>query len=168
MTRLTVLAAVVTLVATLGLATVGFTTMAQAQEIEEPVAQVNRCAGNLHAEGDGIAMLAGRGTIELEGNGTLWLKDVSGDAQVAVEGYGEKEEYDDGWVQYSGFGGTASIEGSRIIVMVAGSDIDLKAQGCGRVKLWGHGSFDINGRTGSWGSFLPTRMILMSPIDTQS
>ncbi len=167
MTRLTILAAVVTLVATLGLATVGLTTMAQAQEIEEPRETASGCDGSLNAEGDGIAMLGGRGVIEIEGNGTLWLRDVSGDAQVTVEGYGEKEEYDDGWVQYSGFGGTASIEGSRIIVMVAGSDIDLQAQGCGRVKLWGHGSFDINGRTGDWGAFLPTRMILMSPVNFQ-
>ena len=100
-----------------------------------------RGVGFMDAEGDGIAAVGGRGTVRLlQGKGVLWVKDFGGDADIRVRGYGEKTEYSDGWLQYAGFRGTAEVTGSRIVVVVAGVDIDLHARGAGRVMLWGHGT----------------------------
>ena len=106
--------------------------------------------GTLSAKGDGIALLGGNGTVEVSGNGILWIKDVAGDAVIEVSGHGEKEEFLDGWIQYAGFHGDATVEGSRIRVIVVGVDINLSAEGRGRVILWGHGTYEINGESGEW------------------
>jgi hypothetical protein len=106
--------------------------------------------GSLTAQGDGIAILRGRGTVDLRGNGTLWIKDAAGDAEIEVTGWGQKEVFPDGWVQYAGFHGTAHVEGSRIAVIVAGVDIKLTAQGRGIVRLWGHGSYQSSNGGGEW------------------
>jgi hypothetical protein len=106
--------------------------------------------GNLTAQGDGMAILRGRGTVDLSGNGTLWIRDVAGDAEVEVTGFGEKEEFPDGWLQYAGFHGTAHVEGSRIVVILAGVDIELTAQGRGMARLWGHGSYQGSSGDGEW------------------
>lgn len=108
-------------------------------------------AGTLIARGDGIAALGGIGRVELSGSGVLWVKDILGTASIEVTGYGQKKEFSDGWVQYAGFDGNAEIQGRRIIVVVAGVGINLEARGRGRVRLWGHGTYEINGRSGEWG-----------------
>jgi hypothetical protein len=109
-----------------------------------------RGKGSLTAQGDGIAILRGRGTVNLSGNGTLWIKDAAGDAEIEVTGFGQKEVFPDGWIQYAGFDGTADVEGSRIGVIVAGVDIELTAQGRGIVRLWGHGSYEGSHGAGEW------------------
>jgi hypothetical protein len=109
-----------------------------------------RGKGTLTAQGDGIAILRGKGTVDLSGNGTLWIRDVAGDAVIEVTGSGQKEEFSDGWIQYAGFHGTAHVEGSRIVVIVAGVDIDLTAQGRGMARLWGHGSYQCPDGAGEW------------------
>ena len=101
--------------------------------------------GTLTAEGDGIAILGGRGIVDVEGNGILWIKDLRGDAVIEVTGYGEKKEFPDGWIQYAGFNGQAHVEGARIIVGIAGADIELSAEGRGRAILWGHGTYERSG-----------------------
>ena len=58
---------------------------------------------------------------------------MDGNAEIQVSGVGQKKEFPDGWIQYSGFRGTASIKGSRIRVIIAGVDIDLHA--AGRVRF---------------------------------
>lgn len=142
---LLVVLAVVALVASLG-----FATVASASATESPAKAAIRGVGSLSAQGDGIAILAGRGTVDITGNGVLWVKDKSGNATIEVTGYGEKEEFNDGWVQYSGFHGTAHIEGRRIGVVLAGVDIDLSAEGRGLAVLWGHGTCEKNGETYEW------------------
>ena len=107
-------------------------------------------AGSISAQGDGIALLYGRGTVELRGNGILWIKDGASDAIIRVTGTGNKKEFPDGWIQYAGFRGKAFIKGSRIGVIVAGTDIDLHARGRGYCILWGHGSYEVNGHPGEW------------------
>lgn len=107
-------------------------------------------AGRLTAEGDGIAMLAGRGIVRLSGNGILWVKDAAGDATIEVSGEGHKTEFPDGWIQYAGFRGSASLKGSRLRIIIAGVDVDLYARGRGRALLWGHGTYEINGKSGQW------------------
>lgn len=106
--------------------------------------------GTLTAEGDGIALLAGRGIVRLKGNGMLWIKDAAGDATIEVSGQGKKKEFPDGWIQYSGVRGTANVKGSKLRLIIAGVDIDLYAKGRGRVLLWGHGTYGINGISGRW------------------
>src|SRR4030043_2094268 len=108
--------------------------------------------GKLTAQGDGIAILVGKGTVELSGSGTLWVKDAAGNARIEVTGYGVKKELPDGWIQYSGLHGTASIKGSNIRVVIAGVSIDLTARGRGGAILWGHGTYEMNGKSGQWGN----------------
>ena len=125
----------------------GLTSAVYAEEADGKALEKGK--GTLTAQGDGIAILLGRGVVEIEGNGILWIK---GDANIEVTGQGTKKEFPDGWIQYSGFDGTASIEGNRFGVILAGVDIDLYAEGRGRVRLWGHGSYQINGETADWES----------------
>ena len=113
-------------------------------------AQGSQSEGSLTAQGDGMAILRGRGTVDLSGNGILWIKDAAGDAVIEVTGSGQKEEFPDGWIQYAGFHGTAHVEGSRIGVIVAGVDIELAAQGRGMARLWGHGSYQSPDGAGEW------------------
>ena len=115
-------------------------------------------AGMLTAEGDGIAVLGGRGIVKVRGNGILWINDRSGNAEIRVTGYGQKKEFSDGWVQYAGFHGRAEVKGSRIIVVIAGVDVDLEARGRGRAILWGHGHYEIGGQTDEWSTGLGTRL----------
>ena len=117
---------------------------------QEPNWVDKRGEGSLTGQGDGIAILWGRGTVDLSGNGTLWIKDRAGDAVTEVTGQGEKKEFPDGWLQYAGFHGTAHVEGSGVVVIVAGVDIELTAHGRGRAWLWGHGSYQSSGGAGEW------------------
>ena len=121
--------------------------------------------GTLTAQGDGIALLAGRGIVRLKGNGILWVKDLEGNAEIEVSGIGQKKEFPDGWIQYSGFRGTASIKGSRIRVIIAGVDVDLHAAGRGGVILWGHGTYEINGQSGRWESERLGKRIMLTSED---
>ncbi|MFQ5925092.1 MAG: hypothetical protein ACE5IE_03760 [Dehalococcoidia bacterium] len=145
------------LVASMGLASVVNASVASAVE------DTAQGAGTLTAQGDGIAILGGRGSVDVSGNGLLWIHDRAGDAIIEVTGYGEREVFADGWIQYSGFHGRAHVKGSRIIVVLAGADVELSAHGRGRVILWGHGTYEINGHAGRWSTGLPTRIRLASP-----
>ena len=127
-------------------------------------AQEPQGEGNLTAQGDGMAILRGRGTVDLSGNGILWIKDAAGDAVIEVTGSEQKEEFPDGWIQYAGFHGTAHVEGSRIGVIVAGVDIELTAQGRGMARLWGHGTYQSPDGTGEWATTgLGARLRLAAP-----
>jgi hypothetical protein len=127
-------------------------------------AQGSQSEGSLTAQGDGMAILRGRGTVDLSGNGILWIKDAAGDAVIEVTGSGQKEEFPDGWIQYAGFHGTAHVEGSRIGVIVAGVDIELAAQGRGMARLWGHGTYQSPDEDGEWrATGLGARVRLAAP-----
>ena len=154
--------AAVVLVTSLGFGLVAYSPVVSA---EAPTADVAQGAGRgeLTAQGDGIAVLGGRGIVDVSGNGLLWIRDLAGGAVIEVTGYGEKRVFDDGWVQYSGFHGEALIEGARIIVAIAGVDVDLHAEGRGRVILWGHGNYEINGQSGEWNARFGARLKLANP-----
>ena len=94
--------------------------------------------------------LNGDGSRGISGGHAIVRRILAGDADITVTGYGTKKEFPDGWLQYSGFHGSADVSGTRIVVILAGVGIDLSAQGRGRVILWGHGSYDINGQSGEW------------------
>jgi len=121
--------------------------------------------GKLEAHGDGIAVLYGKGTVELSGNGTLWIKDNAGNAKIDVTGYGVKKDFSDGWIQYSGMHGTANVKGTSIRVVISGVDINLSAKGHGGAILWGHGTYDINGRSGQWGTNNLSKPLTFAPAE---
>jgi len=159
MKKLSLTLIAIALVASLGFVSIANASVASAAEADTEEANAYGI-GTLTAEGDGIAILGGRGMVDISGNGILWIKDLTGDAIIEVTGYGEKKVFDDGWVQYAGFHGTAHVEGKRIIAGLAGGDIELFAQGRGRVKLWGHGTYEIHGQTSEWGTGFGTRVRL--------
>ena len=78
------------------------------------------------------------------------VKDVGGDAEIDVKGYGRKKELPDGTVVYAGFGGRAKISGSNVIVKVEGVRIHLVAHGKGVVVLKGKGVYRTKGTRGKW------------------
>jgi len=138
------------LVAILLVASLGFTPAVYADD-SSAEADVNmKGIGKLTAHGDGIAALAGGGIVELRGNGILWVKDIAGNANIKVKGFGVKKEFTDGWVQYSGLRGTADIKGSNLRIVIAGVGVDLRAKGHGKAFLWGHGTYEVNGVSGLW------------------
>ncbi len=149
--RRSIVLALFSLVTVLGLFSVGAVAVVADDTVS--LAEVDEAAevpgaGRLHAEGDGIAALGGRGIVDVTGNGILWVRDMRGDARIDVSGYGQMEEFEDGWIQYSGFRGHARVSGSRIVVVVAGVDVDVHAAGIGRAMLWGHGTCVMSGPDG--------------------
>jgi hypothetical protein len=106
--------------------------------------------GTLTAHGDGVAALGGRGSVSISGRGILWFKDVAGDAEWTVSGYGEEREFPNGWIAYLGFHGHFEATGSRIIVVLSGNNIDLWAQGQGKFFLRGEGEYQVGPRHGNW------------------
>jgi hypothetical protein len=151
------------LLAMILVASLGFAPAAYADDASTDVNATG--IGKLKAQGDGIAILFGKGTVELSGNGILWVKDAAGNARIEVTGYGTKKEFSDGWVQYSGLRGTASIKGSNIRIVIAGVDIDLDARGRGSAILWGHGTYEINGRSGQWGNNTLPKPLMITPAE---
>jgi len=148
----------ITLVACLGFAPAAYA--------DDTTADVSATGiGKLEAQGDGIALLYGKGTVELSGNGILWVKDAAGDAKIEVTGYGVKKEFPDGWIQYSGLRGTADIRGSKIRIVIAGTDVDLDAKGRGGAILWGHGTYEMNGRSGQWGTNTFPKPVRLAPAE---
>lgn len=141
----------VLLVTLLLLTSLGFAPAVLADETGTGEADVNIAGmGKLTAEGDGIVLLFGKGVIDVSGNGILWIKDISGDAKINVTGYGSVKRFPDGWVQYSGLHGTASIKGSNVHTIMTGVNVNLNAKGRGKALLWGHGTYSINGKSGQW------------------
>lgn len=130
-------------------ASLGFVSVANAPVASAKKAEV-RGTGTLTAKGDGIAILNGEGVVDVSGNGILWVKDVAGNATIKVTGHGEKRLFADGWTQYAGFNGTAHVEGTKVIVVLAGVDVELSAQGRGWAILWGHGTYEKKGKTSPW------------------
>ena len=124
-----------------------------------------RGIGEITAQGDGIALLAGRGKVELSGNGILWIKDAAGDAKIEVTGYGTKKEFPDGWAQYSGLHGTANIKGSSLRIVIAGVNVELHAKGRGGAILWGHGTYEMNSRSGQWSTNILPKPVLIAPAE---
>lgn len=108
--------------------------------------------GSITAQGDGRAVVKGVGSVEVSGNGKLVIVDRGGDAQINVTGYENVVEVRINDVArkfvYTGFTGEATVSGSLIKVKVAGTGIDLFAEGTGEAHLQGQGTWT---RTNSQG-----------------
>jgi tetratricopeptide (TPR) repeat protein len=113
--------------------------------------------GRLTAHGDGKAYLKGNGTITvsiLEG-----AMIVSKNATVETSATGNRTELGDGEMKYQGFE-KATIRGEQITLRISGKGIDLVAEGTGKVRLTGKGTYTVCGykclkgeaedKTGNW------------------
>jgi hypothetical protein len=138
--------------AVVALATMAFAAFAPAVAAEEPKDErrhngtVLRGEGTLDARGSGLIALKGRiDALEVSAErGILLVKDIAGDADVAVEGDGGAGEFH-GFDVYFG-AGSATISGSEVAVIVLGKGINLHAEGEGWAYLKGHGVFHVNER----------------------
>ncbi len=100
--------------------------------------------GKLTASGNGKATMSGDMEVEISArSGVLTITDYDGNAEVDVTGYGTKADLGNGTVRYSGFYGTANINGSSITVVMLGDGIELTAEGTGSVVLRGYGTYDV-------------------------
>ncbi|GEM_PF-1019872 len=108
--------------------------------------------GGLRATGNGNADLTlNGGTAHLEGHGVLRVKDVGGDASIDVSGTGNRQDLENGWTQYEGFG-SATISGSDVRITVSGSDLSIRAVGSGSATLdgsWSTETASVSGNSNS-------------------
>jgi hypothetical protein len=133
------------LVAALSLALVAAVLMTTAVAAEQ-----GGGSGMLTAQGDGVAGMRGNGSVTISGAGTLYIRDLAGDASINVTGKGVKRELRNGWVAYAGFNGQARVSGSKITVVLSGVNIHLQATGSGMFMLRGRGTYHTDKGNGVW------------------
>jgi hypothetical protein len=108
-----------------------------------------RGTGILEANGDGVARIRANttasadGIIRLSGNGVLLVRDIEGDLDKNITGYGGRVELNNDLWLYYGFSGKAELKGSGFTVALMGKDIDLYAKGKGSVFLAGTGTYTV-------------------------
>jgi len=108
-----------------------------------------RGTGILEANGDGVARIRANttvstdGIIRLSGNGVLLVRDIEGDLDKNITGYGGKVELNNDLWLYYGFNGEAELKGSGFTVALMGKDIDLYTKGKGAVFLAGTGTYTV-------------------------
>ena len=127
-----------------------------------------RGTGTLMADGDGHAVLSGNLTkLNLSAeNATLVIKDLAGDASIEIDAdydfTNSENETDSTFSEdnnraliFHGFDGNASINGSRLTVMIKGEGIVIDAEGTGKAILKGDGDYSIGDLSGlSWAKSL--------------
>jgi hypothetical protein len=114
-----------------------------------------RGTGTLTATGNGRAVArCSSCSVQITGNGTLAILDTGDDTVVNVTGGGRRITRQTEWGTayiYQGFNGTATIEGYFVAVALQGNNINLSANGTGRVTLRGQGSYSTTaGASGAW------------------
>lgn len=106
--------------------------------------------GTLLAKGNGTAVLSGDITAEMTiDDAQLVIKDHAGDAKIKISNDSEilleldnslEAEHKRALV-YSDLKAKVSISGSRLTVMVKGTELDLKVEGIGNAVLSGEGTY---------------------------
>jgi len=113
----------------------------------------------LNAEGDGTAVISGNFTLNFTANDSmLVVKDMAQDADINTTAANFESsnvdsgnsEYNNRAFVYHNLTGDVTIEGSRLTVMIRGTDISLEADGKGTAMLSGDGSYEVNGTESSW------------------
>ncbi|WP_298685150.1 hypothetical protein [uncultured Methanomethylovorans sp.] len=106
--------------------------------------------GTLLAEGNGTAVLSGDITAEMTiDDAQLVIKDHAGDAKIKISNGSEIFlELDNSLAAeqkralvYSDLTANVSISGSRLTIMVKGTEVDLKVEGIGSAVLSGEGTY---------------------------
>lgn len=117
-------------------------------------AQTAQGTGTATAQGNGRAQVrCANCIVDVSGNGVLAILSQDGTVEVEISGEGRSEERETEWGTvkiYRGFNGTATITGEYFSVSLRGNDIDLFAEGTGRIWLRGNGDYTVNGQTGAW------------------
>ncbi|WP_319507094.1 hypothetical protein [uncultured Methanolobus sp.] len=115
--------------------------------------------GTLNAEGNGAAVLSGNLSMSFTStDAKLVIKDLAGDAEIDID----EDEYDFSNIDsgnstdnnrafvYHNVTGDVYINGSRLTVMLRGSDIKYEVNGTGTVVLSGDGTYGVDGEHGEW------------------
>jgi hypothetical protein len=97
-------------------------------------------SGKLEAVGNGTALIEGSGTIIVSGNGMLTITDNNGSTAIQINGFGMKSQTGNVTI-YEGTG-RAIVTSTNFKVEVKGTDIILTAEGTGKAKLTGTGSYN--------------------------
>ncbi|MBN2110775.1 MAG: hypothetical protein JW705_06785 [Methanosarcinaceae archaeon] len=119
---------------------------------------------------EGLVVLTGEGTLEADGNGTavisgnfsldfnatdamLVIKDMAGDASISTSDAsydssnvdsGNSDDNNRAFV-YHDLTGNVTINGTRLTIMLRGTDMDLVVEGKGTAMLSGDGTYIVNG-----------------------
>ncbi|WP_094228218.1 hypothetical protein [Methanolobus psychrotolerans] len=115
---------------------------------------------SLAAEGNGTAVISGDVHINITANdyAKLVIKDLAGNAEVDVNNAvyetsnidsGNSTDNNRAFV-FMDLTGDVYIEGSRLTVMLQGSDIEFTVYGTGTAVLSGEGTYDVDGEDGEW------------------
>ena len=110
----------------------------------------------LNAEGNGTAVISGDVEINITANeySKLVIKDLAGDAKIILD---DDADYDSSNIDagnstynnrafvFINLTGDVYINGSRLTVMLQGSDIELEVKGTGTVVLSGDGTYSVDG-----------------------
>ncbi|WP_440951644.1 hypothetical protein [Methanococcoides sp. FTZ1] len=104
--------------------------------------------GPFNAEGDGTIVLSGQLNVTISAtDAMLVIKDLSGDAEIDITGEYDlvNEEKDDDCCAfvYDDFTGDATINGTRLTIMIRGEDMTIFAEGSGSSSLSGEGTYHI-------------------------
>ncbi len=104
--------------------------------------------GTLYAKGAGLAEIHGDGSVAIQGHGVgaVWVK---GAEALHAQGHGRRQPHRGG-VLFTGWKGQIKVEGRNVAVRVEGGMIEFTAQGTGRARLVGIGTFKIGNKSGHW------------------
>lgn len=110
--------------------------------------------GTLEADGDGTAVISGNFSLNFNAtDAKLVIKDMAGDADINTTSAtfdssnvdsGNSDDNNRAFV-YHNLTGDVTIEGSRLTVMLRGTDMDLEVEGKGTAMLSGEGEYAVNG-----------------------
>jgi len=105
--------------------------------------------GVLWARGSGLAVVRGRGVVEIDGFGSGWVL-VQGADRVIARGTGIRRDLPGNQVLLVGWRGLIDIRGARMMVTMRGPQIEFKAIGRGQVHLRGEGVWRTLHARGTW------------------
>lgn len=109
-----------------------------------------RGQGAITIQGQGKAAFIGQidqwqGTVDQGGQGVAIIIDQGGDAVINTQGQGQKTVLGENKTKYQGLG-QLSVEGTKVVLIVQGNNLQITATGKGTVLLKGEGSFQIEGQ----------------------
>lgn len=118
-------------------------------------------AGAIEAQGTGKAVIAGYGTATVSGTGKLVIRDLDRDAQITLDGEGQCVEKNLNGDTYKlvcrGWQGSATVSEypnaagttPSFKLKIVGVNLDLYAEGTGKVKLKGDGDYTVFDQDGN-------------------
>ncbi|MEW5958329.1 MAG: hypothetical protein AB1801_11425 [Chloroflexota bacterium] len=113
-------------------------------------ADVVKGKGWLSARGSGLAHLYMTGRVDIVGHGVGTVY-VRGAEEIEASGHGRRLNRADGVVVFYGYEGEIHLAGERMVVKMAGKEIEFTAAGKGTAWLRGYGSYETgHGASGDW------------------